>query len=80
MIISSGICRFCRRIEWFTLMPFETGFLVRFPDPAKTGEASAGGTAQKNQQGISGADALVPADAGAERGGAEPHDCRGEIR
>ena len=25
-------------LEWFTLMPFETGFLVRFPDPAKTGE------------------------------------------
>ena len=25
-------------LEWFTLMPFETGFLVRFPAPAKTGE------------------------------------------
>ena len=25
-------------LEWFTLMPFETGFLVRFPDPAKTGD------------------------------------------
>ena len=67
-------------LEWFTLMPFETGFLVRFPDPAKTGELLPEEQPRKNQQGISGADALVPADAGAERGGAEPHDCRGEIR
>lgn len=25
-------------LQWFALMPFETGFLVRFPDPTKTGE------------------------------------------
>ena len=71
--------RTASNINLYELDGFYDYFFGYMPDSKDRG-ASAGGAAQKNQQGISGADALVPADAGAERGGAEPHDCRGEIR